>query len=128
MDRESWLLITNNPLLAQHYDGVLPLAYQPEWRYLDVLLQARDRVQQGWRLLTHPLAGSVKPFQTPYRSLLLGRSSLVGDMTDDVLMIENSIAAYHRQMQGKRLPQPEPATARDFAVVDMSLIQGALDR
>lgn len=125
-NHEHMLLITNNPLASERYSGCLPLEYDPSWRYLDVLLAVRGRVQLGWRLLTHPLAGSVKPFQTPYRSVLLGREALSGEPAEDVLMIENSIAAYHRQMQGKRLPEPGERTARDFAVVDASLIAGAM--
>lgn len=126
-DHEQMLLITNNPLAAGRFAPPLPLLFNADWGYLDVLIAARERVHLGWRLLTHPLAGSVKPFQTPYRSLLLARPDAQGKpAADDVLMIENSIAACHRQMQGKSLPCPDRATADDFAVVDVSLLTGAL--
>jgi hypothetical protein len=38
-----------------------------------VLLTVRDHIHSGARLLTHPQAGSVKPYETPYRSVLVYR-------------------------------------------------------
>ena len=38
---------------------------------LQVLLAARDLIHAGWRILHHPLYGNYRPYQQPYRSVLL---------------------------------------------------------
>ncbi len=65
------MVITNNPLVRDY----LPVdELQLQWvvgEYEDVLIEVRNRVHGGYQLLTHPLAGSVKPYETPYRTVLL---------------------------------------------------------
>lgn len=63
-------LITNNPLFSTPSPAGLDV------RLLDgdaraVLICARDRVHQGWRLANHPLYGNFRPHQQPYRSIVL---------------------------------------------------------
>lgn len=38
---------------------------------MQVLLAARDLIHAGWRILHHPLYGNYRPYQQPYRSVLL---------------------------------------------------------
>lgn len=38
---------------------------------LSILIAARSLVHEGWHLLHHPLYGNFRPYQQPYRSLLL---------------------------------------------------------
>lgn len=64
------ILITNNPSFPSRVPaGVDVLLLDGGAR--DVLITARDRVHQGWRLANHPLYGNFRPHQQPYRSLLL---------------------------------------------------------
>ncbi|MDO4582219.1 MAG: GrdX family protein [Bacillota bacterium] len=120
-------LITNNPLAAEKYASSLTVRYDGGWDYLQVLLQARDAVHLGQRLLTAPLAGSIKPHQTPYRSVLLAAHNPSGSHAGDVQLIEGAIEVYHKQMQGKRRQQWPEQVKGDFATVDLSLIDGALN-
>ena len=60
------VLISNNPRVPEtltNFEHVKCDSYE------GVLLQARDAVHAGAHLLTHPLAGSVKPGESPYRSV-----------------------------------------------------------
>ena len=71
------IMVTNNVRCLEKWEGKLKVDYKEEWSYLDVLLAARDYIHRGYFLLTHPLAGSVKPNQTPFKSIILSEESLV---------------------------------------------------
>jgi len=65
------LVVTNNPLVREHLrEGDLTLQWV-EGVYEDVLREVRNRIHEGYQLMTHPLAGSVKPYETPYRTVIL---------------------------------------------------------
>lgn len=68
----SIVLFSNNPLI-----GAMSL---PGWdchhmagSALEILEAARDRIHGGWKLLHHPLYGNYRPYQQPYRTLVLER-------------------------------------------------------
>ena len=71
-------VITNNPKMREiPREGEIihiNLLWQ-EGGLGDVLKRARDLVHQGWRLLNHPLASSLKPNQTPYKTLILSQGT-----------------------------------------------------
>jgi hypothetical protein len=45
-----------------------------------VLLEGRDLIHAGWRLLHHPLYGNYRPYQQPYRSVLLAWRDAPADL------------------------------------------------
>lgn len=61
-------IITNNPLV-ENIDGVCVLLVDGDPS--QVLNKALNLVAEGYSLLTHPLAGSLRPGQSPFRSVLL---------------------------------------------------------
>ena len=67
----SYSVLTNNPLVRDTLKDKKEVIYK-EISYEDVLREARDRVYRGYRLLSHPLSGSVKPNETPYKSIMIG--------------------------------------------------------
>lgn len=68
--RRPYMIITNNPLVAERWPRETELvAGAPDAVYR----AARNMVHGGHRLLTHPLAGSVKPNESPYRSVIVTR-------------------------------------------------------
>ena len=64
------ILLTNNPLAASRFQDRADVRYL-DAGYKDILREARDLIHRGAVLLFHPLYGSVKPGETPYRTLLL---------------------------------------------------------
>ena len=68
------LIVTNNPMVRERYSQQYDLKYE-ETSFVGVLKQVRDLVHRGYRLLTHPLSGSIKPNETPYKSVLLEEST-----------------------------------------------------
>ena len=100
-------------------------------RLIDVLIEARDLINTGAVLLTHPLYGSVKPNETPFRSLLLqqGKSG-AGEMPapadpDSVRLIGNAISAFKKFIDKKEVTDPQ--LLEDFRVVDLSLLRSAVE-
>lgn len=83
----------------------------------------RDYIHKGHRLLTHPLSGSVKPKETPYKSIIISQSATALDIKS-LSIIEESIACYHRFCE-REIPEH---THKDFMEIDCSLIMNAMNK
>ncbi len=90
----------------------------------DVLEKVRDLVHQQYRVLTAPLSGSVKPWETPYRSIMVSakRGSSIDATSLD--LIERAMKVIDQSR--KRLEMTKPSIDQDFQVIDLSLIESAL--
>ena len=67
---DSYMILTNNPLAARKLEGRRTVCYISV-PYEELLREAEKKICQGHRLLSHPLSGSVKPKETPYKSIML---------------------------------------------------------
>lgn len=65
------ILITNNPKVYAAYKDEMEVEFLKDKSYGEVLEVTRDAIHRGAGALTHPLAGSLKPNQTPYRSMII---------------------------------------------------------
>ena len=127
-----YTIVTNNPLVR---DAYLRASKNLETDFLDaggcmeVLERVRDRIHKGARLETHPMAGSVKPNQNPYKTVLVSDGSVDAEEFEEfVLIIENAILTARKFLNGKPLPDWPQNLLEDFMAVDLSLIRSALDR
>ena len=119
--RAGMIIITNNPMTrdAISLRDDCELRYEPV-TYREVLLLARDAVHAGHKLLTHPLSGSIKPGETPYKSLAISKETGSLDL-DSLTLIENCIQTCDKfRIRYENLPQ---SILEDFQVVDLTLIQ-----
>ena len=82
------VIVTNNPLVLKEMEHRYSIIYK-ETTFDGILEQIRDLIHKGYRLLTHPLSGSVKPGETPYKSVLTSRGERL-DMTS-LTLIEDAI-------------------------------------
>lgn len=116
--------MTNNQSVLDKYNESFHTKFV-EGNYYDVLLAVRDLVHQGYELITHPLMGSVKPNETPYRSIILKQ----GTSTDmqSVEIIENSIQTYEKFERMNPSPIWGPRILEDFQFVDLRLFESSLD-
>ncbi len=121
-------LITNNPMTRDYFKDHkdIELEFIDTLGYMDVLKRARDEIHLGKVLLTHPLSGSVKPNETPYKSLAIDDESL-HDL-DSLWLIEQAIATYIKFENNRALPKWTEQVREDFMVVDFDLIKNALRR
>ena len=87
-----YTIVTNNVQCKDRYQGEYEVRYNGDWSYLDVLFEVRNLVHLGKLLITHPMAGSLKPNQTPYRTVVLGDKTMEDKKAyEDIELIENSI-------------------------------------
>ena len=112
-------LITNNTLAANRLAATFDVEYH-NVSYVDILRLVRNYIHQGHKLLTHPLSGSVKPKETPYKSIVISPTPQPLDMAS-LSIIEESIACYGR-FQDRHIPESALA---DFMEIDCSLIATA---
>ena len=93
--------------------------------YYDVLIEVRNYVHQSYVLITHPLMGSIKPNETPYRSIILKQGFNVDFQS--VEMIEKSIQTYEKFEKMQPSPKWSQSILKDFQFVDLRLFESALD-
>lgn len=91
--------------------------------YEDVLKKVKEEVCKGYKLLTHPLSGSVKPNETPYKSVMVSRKSGETDLMG-IEIIERAIASVSKfQFKSDKYA---PQVYEDFRLIDYTLISSAL--
>lgn len=90
--------------------------------YEEILKVARDEIHQGAVLLTHPLSGSVKPKETPYKSMLVRAGKGLDE--ESVQIIESAIQTCQK-FQDKWGMFSEDV-CKDFQLIDWGLIEGAM--
>ncbi len=118
-----FIVVTNNPLVKEKYDAELNVDYE-DIPFRSVLCKVRDMIHQGHRLLTHPLSGSVKPHETPYKSILVGKNIEKMNL-DDVSIIENSIITADKFAE--KFPNMPQSVREDFQLIDCTLITSGID-
>ncbi len=91
-----------------------------------MLYQARNRIHAGALLLTHPLAGSVKPGESPYRSVALDEREGALDMCS-LEVIEGAIDRFNTIIAGARQRSYDEQTLQDFQLIDYQLLRSGLD-
>ena len=126
----NYFILTNNSLVREEFDATHVVRFV-DGRFIDVLLRARDLINEGAVLLNHPLYGSVKPNETPFRSLLLQKGkSVSGDAPampdpESVRLIGNAVSAFEKFTGKKEVT--DPRLLEDFMVVDLSLLRSAVE-
>ena len=124
-----YTIVTNNVQCKDRYQGEYEVRYNGDWSYLDVLFEVRNLVHLGKLLLTHPMAGSLKPNQTPYRTVVLGDKTMEDKKAyEDIELIENSIESCQKFLRCRVLPDWPESIRKDFRTLDLSFIEGAMSR
>lgn len=122
--RNKFRIITNNPLvkekLGQEYTVELY-----EVSYEELLKKVRDQVYANYKLLSHPLSGSVKPNETPYKSVMVASSPEQLDF-ESVEIIEGAIAACGKFEKKWERYQFNEKVFDDFRLIDYTLISSAV--
>jgi hypothetical protein len=119
------VIITNNRLVWEHYKGIFDVKLL-DGGIMEVLLYLRDRIHEGHELLTHPLSGSVKPNETPYKSAMLSSSKGLLNMSS-LMTIEASIETTNKFLNIRRHETWTQNVIEDFQVIDKTLIDSAVE-
>jgi len=120
--KEKFMIITNNPLVEKKLGEEYRILFY-DISYEDILKEVRDRIYEGYLLLSHPLSGSVKPNETPYKSVMISVKKGNLDM-QSMEIIENALQATQKfELKSNRY---KPEIYEDFQLIDYTLIESAL--
>lgn len=127
-----YVLITNNSLVNRKYAepensrNLDKLLYNPDESFIETLKRVRNMVHEGHTLLTHPLTGSVKPYETPYKSIAVSADKSGLDM-DSLTIIEDAIVLTQKfldEYQHREFPE---RVYDDFRFIDLNLITSGIE-
>jgi len=121
------MIITNNDWVYEkyrnHHDYHVIFI---QGNYKDVLVKTRDKIHEGYELLTHPLSSSLKPNETPFKSIII---SEIKDKlnVDSLFIIENSIMSWEKFNNDKRKLNFTEQIIEDFKLIDLTVLESALN-
>jgi len=113
------ILVTNNPKVKPHFENRFRVEFV-EGKLPDVLLRVRNYIHVGHSLLSHPLSGSVKPNENPFKSVLVSVKKSCLDLKS-LQVIEESILTANKFA----LREVPKQYLDDLAEVDFTLISSA---
>lgn len=119
----NFVIVTNNKRVADKYSAEYEVEYH-DVKYIDVLTIIRDKIHSGHKLLTHPLSGSVKPNETPFKSILITKQKKSLD-AESLRIIEESIVTCRKFGKSKFAVMTDEILD-DFSAIDCSLIDNAM--
>ena len=126
LNNKDILIVTNNIKVFKKYKENYTVEFIDSETMYNVLIKTRDLLHSGYKLLTHPMSGSLKSNQTPYKSILLIKNNEAN--LDDILMIENAIDNYNKFLKNRALTNWTENIKNDFKTVDLSLISSCFNK
>lgn len=114
------IMVSNNSMVYNKFSEKLNIILI-EGELIDVLERVRDEVHDGRKILTHPLTGSVKPNETPFKSIIISdeKEKLC---FESLQLIENSIDTAKKLLNDKKPRQWPQEILEDFMLIDYNLI------
>ena len=125
-----YIIVTNNEKCRDKYQNTkMKIDFLENGSYMDVLIKVRDYIHKGYRLETPPIAGSLKPNQIPYKTVIVSDNEVEKEefYQFDIVM-ENSIESCRKFMKDRQTPNWPDNIREDFQDVDLSLIEGAVSK
>lgn len=123
---EKVTLVTNNDRVYNKYKDDMEVILLDT--YKEVLIKIRDLVYDRHILLTHPQASSLKPNQTPFRSVMVYPKGDEDNMKD-IMLIEKCIETYEQWQKIAATPENyQKSVAEDFKTIDLSVIENIVPR
>jgi len=123
---EPLFIVTNNPMSKEKFEEKFKVEFidVPE---LDILKKVRNYIHKGNSILTHPLMGSVKPNETPYRTVCVSTEVVNGVDLQSLEIIENAIGTTEKFLRDFNTPKWSEKILTDFQVIDSDLIDHAIN-
>lgn len=123
---EKAVIITNNNRVYEKYKDETNVVLLDT--YEAVLIKVRDMVYDRHVLLTHPQASSLKPNQTPYRSIVVYPKGETDNMKD-IMLIEKCMETFDQWQEIACTPADyDKRVADDFKTIDLSVIENIISR
>lgn len=123
---EKIIVITNNPLSLEKFKEKYEVELV-DGHVTSVLNRVRDYIHKGHRLLTHPLMSSIKPNETPYRTILISKDKIQGVDMDSLSIIENAVMTTEKFIRDFNIPNWNEKILEDFRLIDYDLVYHAIN-
>lgn len=122
MDSQQVLIITNNPMVKNMNNAEICFVAGD---CQQVLYQVYNKVAMGYRLLSHPLAGSIQPETNPYRSVVLSKHK-TGVELSTLAMLEKCLEKVEAGVRNRKAATDHLSFAQDFQMIDKNLVDNAM--
>ena len=124
MYQQKFQIVTNNPMVREQFGDVYDVKFLSDYSIKQIMMSVRDMCMSGHELLTHPLSGSVKPGETPYKSVLVAKEAGKPDysgaeLADAATQACDKFVAMHKDWS--------PSVLDDFQLVDYTLISSGIE-
>lgn len=119
------IIVTNNSLSNERLKEKYKVVFV-DGSLMDVFTTTRDYIHKGYVLLTHPLSGSIKPNETPYKTIAISELPQSEVDFNSLMLIENSIETAAKLLVNKQRKAWSDKVLEDFRVIDFDLIRNAL--
>lgn len=116
----NFIVITNNPLADEKYSSI---CQYNKCSVANIFTAVRDAVHAGAVLISHPLAGSLKPNENPYKTVVLSKTKGQVDPYS-LSLIEGAVAVLNKMPVKNRSYSPQ--VLEDFMVIDLDLLNSAI--
>lgn len=126
LNKKKNIIITNNPKILEEISSKnIEISYFEQADFMEILYKARDFIHLGYKLLTHPIVSSIKPYETPYKTIVLAYNNGEIDL-ESIELIENSIELLKNFLDKPRRKLTKNID-EDFKLIDYELINGAIE-
>lgn len=119
-------ILTNNSEVAKDFKEKNQMEYLEKSTYLDILHLTRDLIHKNHLLLTHPLSGSIKPNETPFKSIAVSDEPKEFDY-QSLEIIENAIATTEKLLKDSKVREWPEKIIGDFKLIDYNLIKSGIE-
>lgn len=123
---EPLIIVTNNPMSKEQFGSKYKVIFI-EGTMMDILKKVRNNIHEGHKLLTHPLMSSIKPNETPYRTVCISKEKLSKVDLQSLSIIEESIMTTEKFLSDFNTPQWNEKILLDFQLIDSDLIYHAIN-
>ena len=123
---EPLIIITNNPMSKEKFESNYEVVFI-QGTMMDILKKVRNNIHEGHKLLTHPLMSSIKPNETPYRTICISKEKLSNVDLQSLSIIEESIMSTEKFLNDFNTPQWNEKILQDFQLIDSDLIYHAIN-
>ena len=119
------IVVTNNPMSKAELEKKCKVEFV-DGPNTEVFEKTRDYIHSGHRLLTHPIMSSVKPNQTPYRTVVITEKPSEGVDLQSLQYIEEAIHTTEKFLRNFGIPVWTEKILNDFQLIDYDLIYHAI--
>ena len=123
---EPLIIVTNNPMSKEQFESKYKVVFV-EGTMMDILKKVRDNIHEGHKLLTHPLMSSIKPNETPYKTICISKEVLSKVDLQSLSIIEESIMTTEKFLKDFKTPDWNEKILLDFQLIDSDLIYHAIN-